>query len=283
MKELEERAAALRGYLRFREGRPELVFKEDDAEEAHFIHDATRYYQVFNALTGELIVQSRDLQLLRLQPSPDEVRRLARGPAFSEIKTRAARIRFHNYVIRGEPSGEFLMQVGSSLRPMDEALKQFLGTLLLLVPVGALLAALGGWWMARWAIRPVEVLAKASRKIEISGLHRRLPVRGTGDELDRLSEAFNETLARLQAAVEQMKQFTAAISHELRTPLTALRGQAEVALLAPHSPEEYQRILADQAGIRQAGAHDPSPAHPGARRRRRNPTLAGASGSGGTG
>jgi two-component system OmpR family sensor kinase len=244
--ELDERAAALRGYLAIRDGIPQLVFNEEDAEEAHFIHDATRFYQVFDVASGELVVQSRDIELLGIRLSPEEVRQLARNPAFSEIQTRHARIRFHNYVIHNGSAGGFLIQVGSSLQPVEDALEQFLGTMLLLIPVGALLAALCGWWMARRAIRPVDVLARAAREIEISGLHRRLPTRGTGDEIDRLSEAFNETLAKLQASVEQMKQFTAAISHELRTPLTALRGQAEVALLEPPSPEEYRGILADQ-------------------------------------
>ena len=71
-------------------------------------------------------------------------------------------------------------------------------------------------------------------------------MRGAGDEVDDLAQAFNDTLARLENSVEQMKQFTASISHELRTPLTALRGEAEVALLEAHSVEEYRRVLASQ-------------------------------------
>jgi len=244
--ELDERAAALRGFLTLRDGTLQLVFNENDPEQAHFVHDATRFYQIFDVATGEVVVQSREIELLGVRLSPDEVRQLARDPDFSEIQAHNTRIRFHNAVIRDNSAADFLVQVGASLQPVEDALHQFLGTMLLLIPVGALLAALCGWWMARRAIRPVDVLARATREIEISGLHRRLPTRGAGDEIDRLSEAFNETLAKLQASVEQMKQFTAAISHELRTPLTALRGQAEVALFELPSPEEYRRILADQ-------------------------------------
>jgi two-component system heavy metal sensor histidine kinase CusS len=61
-----------------------------------------------------------------------------------------------------------------------------------------------------------------------------------------MAEAFNYTLARLEAAVAEMKQFTASISHELRTPLTALRGEAEVALLEARSAEDYRRVLGSQ-------------------------------------
>jgi signal transduction histidine kinase len=71
-------------------------------------------------------------------------------------------------------------------------------------------------------------------------------VTGAGDEVDDVAMAFNDTLARLENSVEQMKQFTASVSHELRTPLTALRGEAEVALLEAHTVEEYQHVLASQ-------------------------------------
>jgi signal transduction histidine kinase len=73
-----------------------------------------------------------------------------------------------------------------------------------------------------------------------------VPLRGSNDELDRLAETINQTLARLEDAVQQMRQFTASISHELRTPLTTLRGEAEVALMEARSPETYRKVLASQ-------------------------------------
>jgi two-component system OmpR family sensor kinase len=64
--------------------------------------------------------------------------------------------------------------------------------------------------------------------------------------VDEVATAFNETLARLENSVGQMKQFTASISHELRTPLTTLRGEAEIALLQASSVEDYRRALTSQ-------------------------------------
>jgi heavy metal sensor kinase len=66
---------------------------------------------------------------------------------------------------------------------------------------------------------------------------------GAGDELDRLAQTLNAMLVRLDAAFQEMRQFTADASHELQTPLTILKGEVEVALRSPRSPEEYQRIL----------------------------------------
>ena len=39
-----------------------------------------------------------------------------------------------------------------------------------------------------------------------------------------------------------------AVSHDLKTPLTIIRGDAEVALLKPRAPEEYQEILRSEPG-----------------------------------
>ncbi len=66
---------------------------------------------------------------------------------------------------------------------------------------------------------------------------------GTGDELDRLAKTLNEMLVRLDDSIRQIRQFSADASHELQTPLTILKGEIEVALRSPRSPEEYQHVL----------------------------------------
>lgn len=244
--ELQDHAAALRGYLRYQDGQLGILFNPQDSGEAYFVHNATRYYQAFDLADGTLVAQSRDLELLNIVPGPQEVRALAsRAPLLTDEKTSQGVIRFNNSVFDAGPQA-FLIRVGISLRPKTAALEDFSRALLLLIPAGVLLAALGGWQMARHALRPMGDLAEAAHRIDLERLHERLPLRGTGDELDRLAEAFNDTLARLESAVAQMKQFTASVSHELRTPLTALRGEAEVALLELRSVEDCRRVLASQ-------------------------------------
>src|SRR3989441_7757759 len=132
------------------------------------------------------------------------------------------------------------------MRSMEDTLNSLLKALAWLIPTGVLLAAVASWFMAGKALQPVAALGKAAGEIAVSSLDRRLPVRGTNDELDQLATKFNDTLARLQNAVGEMKQFTASISHELRTPLAVLRGEAEVALMQANSAEQYRRVLASQ-------------------------------------
>jgi len=145
-------------------------------------------------------------------------------------------------VHNGQPGR--LVQVGISLTGPRRALHRYLETLLVLVPVGVGLAAVGGAAIARAALRPVDEMSQSARRITAEDLRQRLRLRGTADELDHLAETLNAMLARLQEAFAQMRRFAAHAAHELRTPLTALRGGIEVALRADRAAEEYRRVLA---------------------------------------
>jgi heavy metal sensor kinase len=243
---LEEMTRGLHGYLRFGEGAPTLSFDPADPAQAAFVNEATRYYQVFDAMSGDLMAQSDVLGPLGLELTPGEVRQLVEQPAPFDVQTDYGRIRFSNSVLEPAVGGRVLLQVGVSLEPMDTVLRRFLVLLAVSLPVGLLAAMLLGRWTARLALTPLSELAEATRTIDIEGLRRRLPVRGARDELDAVAAAFNETLSRLEHAVGEMREFSAALAHELRTPLAALRGDIELALLKPGTDEDVQRRFASQ-------------------------------------
>ena len=137
-----------------------------------------------------------------------------------------------------------LVQVAMPLRRTRQTLLRYVETLLVLVPLGGVLSAVGGWLLARRALRPVDRMSQSALRISAEDLSRRLERRGTQDEIDRLADTLNAMLARLEAAFGEMQRFTADAAHELRTPLTALRGGIEIALRAERSPDEYRRVLA---------------------------------------
>jgi len=235
----------LHGYLRFDEGASTIASDRSDPDQTAFIQEATRYYQIFNANTGELLVQSDALEPLGLRFTTAEVRAFRDQPRLQDIRTDYGAIRMSNSLISS--GGEtYLLQVGVSLNSVDNALNVFLRTLLWSVPIGLLAAMLAGRWMAGLALEPLAKFAAATREIDVSNLSQRLPVRGTGDELDEVATAFNETLTRLERAVGEMRQFSAALAHELRTPLAALRGEIEMSLRQPHGDEQQMRRLASQ-------------------------------------
>lgn len=100
--------------------------------------------------------------------------------------------------------------------------------------------------MARRAIAPLTALAADAGRVSIVTLNHRLGTRGSGDQLDKVAEAFNDTLSRLERAVGDMRQFSSALAHELRTPLTALRGELELNLFIRSADAELKTRVASQ-------------------------------------
>jgi signal transduction histidine kinase len=110
---------------------------------------------------------------------------------------------------------------------------------------------LGGSWLIRRALRPVEALAAAAERVHAGNLAERIPRNARGDELDRLAQVFNEMLARVEAGVASVREFTLHASHELKTPLTILGAEAELALDDPKiSAAERERLVSQLEEIR---------------------------------
>ena len=123
--------------------------------------------------------------------------------------------------------------------------------LLVTLVVGLIVAnALLGYWVAGRALRPVQVMAATARDISEHDLGRRLRLDlPPGDELGELAATFDAMLARLEAAFEGLRRFTADAAHELRAPLTLMRSQLEVTLRHDRTPEDYRashRVLLEE-------------------------------------
>lgn len=164
-------------------------------------------------------------------------------PTFETLRFASQQVRLVTLPVvhNGKPAE--IVQVAGLLARSHRALRRYLETLVILIPLGLGLAASGGALMARKALEPVDRMSRSARRITAEDLSRRLELRGTGDELDRLADTLNEMLGRLEGAFEAMRRFSADAAHELRTPLTALKGGLEVALRARRSPEEYRQVL----------------------------------------
>jgi heavy metal sensor kinase len=136
-----------------------------------------------------------------------------------------------------------LVQVGISLENVFNTQRRFLLVMGAVLPFGLLLATVGGWVLARRALKPVDEMTQTARRISGEYLAGRLQETGTGDELDWLAKTLNDMLGRLDDSFRQTRQFSADAAHELQTPLTILKGEIEVALRSPRSPEEYRGVL----------------------------------------
>lgn len=141
------------------------------------------------------------------------------------------------------PAGPLTIKVGRSLAAFEHESHELLFTFLLTGPLTFLVATGGGYFLARRALQPVQVMTQTAKQITADRLHQRVGVGNPNDELGELAQTLNEMIERLERSFVEMQRFTADAAHELRTPLAVLRNEAEVALRSPRSTDDYCRVL----------------------------------------
>ncbi len=106
-----------------------------------------------------------------------------------------------------------------------------------------LIGTVGGLWAARRVLHRVDKINAQAQTIVTGGLAGRVPLAGTGDELDRLVQNLNAMLDRIQVLMAGLKEVSDNIAHDLRTPLSRLRSHAEQALHSAKSADDYRSAL----------------------------------------
>ncbi|HWW22757.1 MAG TPA: ATP-binding protein [Edaphobacter sp.] len=147
----------------------------------------------------------------------------------------------HIIQLNGQP---VRLHLGGSLEEQYEILQTYRNVLLLLMPGLLVASALIGYFLSRHAFRPVDRMTRAALGIGIGNLSARLPVPAAKDEIQHLAVAWNQLLARLEAAVSRLSQFSADASHDLRTSITVMLATAQLSLHRDGRTEsEYREDL----------------------------------------
>jgi two-component system heavy metal sensor histidine kinase CusS len=132
---------------------------------------------------------------------------------------------------------------GKLLSEREQMLAAYRLKLWLAMSVGALLAFVLGGWVSRRGLRPVRLLARRAAGIDVQHLHLRLDEFNDLSELQVLSNALNQMLARLEDGFAQLSRFSEDLAHEMRTPLSNLMGHTQQSLRYSRSVEDYQNLL----------------------------------------
>lgn len=240
---LEQAAMGAVGALRHHGFGPALPF-EDLASEFPELAVLDKFFQIFSP-AGQVTIQSPNVRRHDIPLSPNALQAALNGEATLEsARFRGeAPIRIVSVPIRRDGVLVNIVQVGTSMQPVEQSLRRLLAVILGAAPFALLLALAGGWLLAGRALRPVDAITEAARRIAAGDLSQRLAIPPTTDEIGRLAATFNEMIARLDASFQQVRRFSADASHELRTPLTVMKGEAELALRRPRSAEDYRQVL----------------------------------------
>ena len=132
---------------------------------------------------------------------------------------------------------------GSDLYNARHAQNRILRTLIWVFAGALIVALLAGMAVSRGTLRRTDAIDRTCRAIMAGNLCTRIPLRGTDDELDRLSRTINAMLDRIADLMENLRQVTSDVAHDLRTPVTHLRHRLERARENAASVDDYNKAL----------------------------------------
>ena len=139
--------------------------------------------------------------------------------------------------------GEHRLIVGRDIEDRRELARLIRTTMLWGLGVMALVGIGGGYWVSRRLLARIDNLSATTRTIMEGDLSGRLPVSGSGDELDRLAQNLNRMLGRIEQLMAGLREVSDNIAHDLKTPLNRLRNRVEEALREPPEEATYRAAL----------------------------------------
>lgn len=244
---VQSKAQDLAKSVRFVNGK---VFVPDRVQVPNSVFRSPTVYSVIRDASGKVVVRSDTLQGGDLPASSATLAGARAGqPVLETVSQYGQAIRLYTtpLLVNGRMIG--YVQVGRNLDDINAALNHLRSLLLTSAGLMLAVAAVGGWWLAHLALRPMDRIAQEARAIGLAQrIDRRLPVPRVGDEVGRLASTFNEMLDRLATAFEAQQRFVADASHELRTPLTTIQGNVQLLRRNPElPPAERAEALTDVA------------------------------------
>lgn len=240
--QIADQVRVLRDLLADRPGDLEAVRQE--AEQEFLSRQHTQVYVRLMDGDGRVLVETPGMGRL-LAPT-------AFPPPHSDFKRGSDRrsddgkpMRVMAVRVAGGPAGrsEYIVQVAMDRSSEVELLAEYRKNLLIVLGASSVVCGLVGYHIARRGLRPVHVVTDTARRINPSNLGERIEADGLPAELLALADTFNAMLDRLEQSFTRLSRFSADIAHELRTPVNNLRGEIEVTLGKPRTPDHYREVL----------------------------------------
>jgi signal transduction histidine kinase len=166
-------------------------------------------------------------------------------PTDEALLMTAGKYRLARQHVRVSDGKEFRIRIGTSLDFIENDVERLTRIIVLVGGIILMLSPIGGYWLAGRATRPLAEMHRTAAALRPDRLEERLRIRGTDDELDRLSATINGLLDRIAEYIARHREFLANAAHELRSPLAAVQSSVEVALNVGRSPREYEELLGE--------------------------------------
>ena len=131
----------------------------------------------------------------------------------------------HSLTVRGETVGFLILQSSSIADRFGFVGAAFVPLTIIMFFLAVFLVIVATLLIRRF-VSPLADVIFAAREVADGKLNTRIPKKGPQD-LQSLSESFNEMASSLERSDRERREMLADIAHELRTPLSVIRGRLE--------------------------------------------------------
>lgn len=139
--------------------------------------------------------------------------------------------------------GGYWLMVGDDIGRVEHVGRLIMTTFGWALALMITLAAAGGVALSIGFLGRVDAITRTAEAIIDGNIHRRIPLRGTADDLDRLSATLNRMLDRIGGLMDSLKQVSSDVAHDLRTPLGRLRQSLDEARRKAKSTADYEAAV----------------------------------------
>lgn len=139
--------------------------------------------------------------------------------------------------------GQYQLLIASNSRVLQDVEDVLVASSIGIAFIVFLLGLSGGYLLSANFLKRVDDIASTAAVISDGNLSKRIPLQGSDDELDRLSQVLNDMLDRMQGLMERLQQVSNDIAHDLRTPISRLRHRLDEALASDRPREELKSSL----------------------------------------
>jgi two-component system, OmpR family, heavy metal sensor histidine kinase CusS len=185
------------------------------------------------------LIDKRNKVLWKSSNYPDEFSEITASQSQKFVFRQDEQSIVCSHPVKVKSGEQFLIVLGEPTKFIQRDTWIVTRTLLLIGVAMLIVGPIGGYALARQALKPVQQIVDSTKKLGPSNLSQRLHIRGTGDELDQISTEINAFVDLISKYINTQREFVANAAHELRSPLTAIQTSVEVCLSKPRSDEEY--------------------------------------------
>lgn len=220
------------------------VFLEDEASLNLLIHHPKLYENMLGQQDNLLILRRNNQQIIQINPLNIQIPNLSFQHDLkfqnNQVDHPSTRLASKALNINGQ---RYQLIAGKQLLEGQQTLSQYRQKLVLYSVLGILISTLMAWLVGTYLLKSMRQLIRMSTHINLNQHTSRFGIQSINQDVNELTQAMNDMLARLDQSYQQLAQFSEDIAHELRTPLNNLMGQTQIVLSHSRTQQDLENLL----------------------------------------